>query len=225
MKLILTIFLIMFSITPTYAQSEGTSTVMISTVKGRDLIEEIKEIYNSPNTKDIDQLGTIHNTDFILLIENNTLNMIKLTLESYISIREDEQLTPIALIKDNYYYIDKDNLTNIVNNDIKYFDNTLDSIIEGRYKYFSKNLSLIVMFLLLAVFLLLLCNDEYCGAFVFYGAFIVALIGIAFTMIRIIERYEEESIKLNTQIEKVMTNIQNNYSKEIERIIGELYEN
>ncbi len=44
-------------------------------------------------------------------------------------------------------------------------------------------------------------------------------------MIRIIERYEEESIKLNTQIGKVMTNIQNNYSKEIERIIGELYEN
>ncbi len=44
MKLILTIFLIMFSITPTYAQSEGTSTVMIITEKGRDLIEEIKEI-------------------------------------------------------------------------------------------------------------------------------------------------------------------------------------
>ena len=59
----------------------------------------------------------------------------------------------------------------------------------------------------------------------FYGAVIITLIGIAFTMIRITERYEEESINLNTQIEKVMTNIQNNYSKEIERIIGELYEN
>lgn len=81
------------------------------------------------------------------------------------------------------------------------------------------------MFLLFVVFLMLLCDDEHCGVFVFYGAVIITLIGIAFTMIRITERYEEESINLNTQIEKVMTNIQNNYSKEIERIIGELYEN
>lgn len=138
MKIILAIILLILNITTVYAQSEGTSTKTISTEKGRDLIEEINEIYNSPNTKDIDQLDTIHNTDFILLIDNNTFNMIKLTLESYISIREDEQLIPIALIKDNCYYIDKDNLTSIVNNDIKDFDNTLDGIIKGRYRHFSK---------------------------------------------------------------------------------------
>lgn len=225
MKLILTILLIIFNITPTYAQSslilnnryDNFAVSSDYSDFNYILAENLKQIAVNNYKADISKLESINpDSDKILLIDLESGETREVHISEFNLLKENNNLTPIAVIKDNITYLDMVKLDNIVNKDIKRLTDIAESIAEKDIKYYGRSYLLIGGFIVLLFIALLesgLGSDSAAAFFV-----IISLISLftAIVTLFVQPKYKEEYItKFNNQVTEIITELKEDYPKEI----------